>query len=321
MEYLVSIISVNYNQSALTCLMIDSIKKCTYKNIEIIIVDNASPDDNPYLITEEHPDINLVVSDTNLGFAGGNNLGVKIARGKYILFLNNDTEVHPGFLEPMVNAFEKDPGLGMVSPKIIYHDTDNIIQYAGAIAINMITGRGSKIGHGEKDIGQHDQSRLTALAHGAALMIPMKVITKVGLMPDIFFLYYEEHDWCEMVKRAGYKVMYIAEATVYHKESMSVGKNSPLKSYFMARNRLMFMRRNSKGLNLVISLLYFFVISFPKQMITHLLKLEFHLLSTYLKGITWNLKHYRVHKNPRIISRSDGTMDVIDTYCHQPISF
>ena len=185
----------------------------------------------------------------------------------------------------------------------------------------MITGRGSKIGHGEKDIGQYDQSRLTDLAHGAALMIPMKVVSEVGLMPDIFFLYYEEHDWCEMVKRAGYKVMYVAESTIYHKESMSVGKNSPLKSYYMARNRLMFMRRNSKGLNYVLSLLYFIVISFPKKVFTHLLKFEFGLLSTYVKGVTWNLRHRNVHQNPRILNSPDGSHQVIDTYEHQLISF
>ena len=321
MEPLISIISVNYNQSELTCLMIDSLKKCSYKNLEIIVVDNASPSDNPHLIKERYPDVRLIVSPSNLGFAGGNNLGVEAARGKYILFLNNDTEVDPGFLEPMVSVLENDPTIGMASPKIIYYNTGNIIQYAGAVAINTITGRGRKIGHGEKDIGQHDQSRVTDLAHGAALMVPMEVIRKVGLMPDIFFLYYEEHDWCEMVKRAGYKVMYVAEATVYHKESMSVGKNSPLKSYYMARNRLMFTRRNSDGLHCLMSLLYFFTIAFPRKVLTHLLKFEFKLLLPYLKGVFWNLTHRNVYKNPRILPGVEGTGRIVDTYQHEVVSF
>lgn len=321
MEPLISVISVNYDQSELTCLMIASLKKCSYKNIEVIIVDNASPNDDPYLISEQHPDVNLIVSPSNLGFAGGNNLGMELARGKYILFLNNDTEVEPGFLAPMVKALENNPDIGMVSPKIIYHNTGNIIQYAGAVAIDRVTGRGRKIGHGEKDIGQHDQSRITDLAHGAALMIPMKVIHEVGLMPDIFFLYYEEHDWCEMVKRAGYKVMYVAEATIYHKESMSVGKHSPLKSYFMGRNRLMFMRRNSRGIDFIMSLLYFFIIAFPKKIVTHLIKLEFKLLSSYVKGVSWNLRHRDVRRNPRISNRPDGTGTVINTYKHESVGF
>ncbi|MDN5211682.1 glycosyltransferase family 2 protein [Fulvivirgaceae bacterium BMA12] len=321
MEPLISIISVNYNQSGLTCLMIESLKNCSYKNIEIIVVDNASPDDNPLLIKEQYPDINLIVSHKNLGFAGGNNLGVEVARGKHVLFLNNDTEVHPGFLEPMVKILEDDPEIGMVSPKIIYHNTDDIIQYAGAVGINMITGRGSKIGHGEKDMGQYDQSRLTDLAHGAALMIPMKVIKEVGLMPDIFFLYYEEHDWCEMVKRAGYKVMYMALATVYHKESMSVGKNSPLKSYFMARNRLMFMRRNARGIRYLLSLAFFIMISFPKKIFTHGIKLEFQLLTTYVKGVLWNFSHGNVHQSPRLLESADGDYRIIDTYEHELVSF
>ncbi len=321
MEPLISVITVNYNQSALTNVMIESLKKCTYKNLEIIVVDNASPDDQPEEIKAQHPEIKLVKSAKNLGFAGGNNLGMEVANGEYVLFLNNDTEVEPSFLEPMIDVFKNDESIGMASPKIIYYGTDDIIQYAGAVGINMITGRGRKIGHGEKDLGQHDRSKLTDLAHGAALMIPMKVIVEVGLMPDIFFLYYEEHDWCEMVKRAGYKVMYVANSLIYHKESMSVGKNSPLKSYYMARNRLMFMRRNVRGLKYIFSVLFFLLISLPKNVLTHLMKFEFALLKTFVMGVYWNFKNKEIMQCPRIEMTPDGTYKVVETYQHQLLNF
>ncbi|MEO1051208.1 MAG: glycosyltransferase family 2 protein [Bacteroidota bacterium] len=307
---LVSIVTVNYNQSEVTCEMIDSLKQITYPNYEVIVVDNASPNDEPEIITYCHQDIKFIKSIRNLGFAGGNNLGVKEATGKYVLFLNNDTEVAPDFLEPLVEAFETNPKLGMASPKIIYHGTDNIIQYAGAVSISPYTGKGYKIGHGEHDIGQFNQSSYTGLGHGAALMVPMKVIKEVGLMPDIFFLYYEEHDWCEMVKRAGYHVMYVAHATIYHKESVSVGRNSPLKTYYMARNRLLYIRRNCFGGQLIFSLLFFLLLAIPKNILKYTIRGEWALLRCFLKGVAWHLKPANVYLNPRLAEDNEHNVQI-----------
>src|SRR5690606_35852559 len=108
----------------------------------------------------------------------------------------------------------------------------------------------------------------------AALMVSKAMIDKVGMMSEIFFLYYEEHDWCEAVKRAGYKIFYVADSTVYHKESMSVGKNNPMKTYYMNRNRLLYMRRNVMGLQLVFALLFFAMISVPKNTIKFIVNRE-----------------------------------------------
>ena len=103
---LVSIVSINYNSADVTCEMLDSIKKISYPNVEVIIVDNASKED-PSIMTQKHPWIKYFRSETNLGFAGGNNLGFKHANGKYFLMLNNDTEVPENFLEPLVNMMEQ----------------------------------------------------------------------------------------------------------------------------------------------------------------------------------------------------------------------
>lgn len=115
---LVSIVSVQYGHPEVTIDMVKSLRKITYPNIEIIIVDNASPDEHPEIVKEECPEIIYLESKENLGFAGGNNLGFKVAKGKYILMLNNDTEVEPDFLEPLVAKMENDPHIGIVSPKI-----------------------------------------------------------------------------------------------------------------------------------------------------------------------------------------------------------
>lgn len=287
---LVSVISVNYKQTAITLDFLKSLSQITYNNIEVLLVDNGSGQDLLQKVSEAYPHVHIIVSEANLGFAGGNNLAIEKAKGKYMLFLNNDTEVEPDFLEPLVEAMEQEPSLGLVSPRIIYFDNRKI-QYAGAIGINPYTGRGSKIGHMEEDLGQYNESRYTDLGHGAAMMIPTEVIRKVGMMPDIFFLYYEEHDWCEMIKRAGYKVKYIGNSKIYHKESVSVGRESPLRTYYMTRNRLLFMRRNYSGMPLIMSMLFFVFLAIPKNSLKFALK-SMALLKSFYKGIFWNMTHF-----------------------------
>src|SRR5690606_28333503 len=153
-------------------------------------------------------------------FAGGNNLGIASSKGKYIMFLNNDTEVHTGFLQPLVELFNSNPDVGAASSKILYYNSDETIQYAGSFSIDPLTGRSKRIGWMEKANGKHDFLRETDLAHGAAMMVPRRIIEKVGMMPDFFFLYYEEVDWCESIKKAGYKIYFVPGSRVYHKESM-----------------------------------------------------------------------------------------------------
>ncbi|MFD3000928.1 glycosyltransferase family 2 protein [Pontibacter toksunensis] len=288
---LVSIISVNYNQASVTCEMLESLCQATYPNIEIIVVDNASPTDDPAIIEERYPTVKLLRSSSNLGYAGGNNLGIQQAKGKYLLFLNNDTEVDPGFLEPLVELFESNPQAGVASPKIIYYGTDKLIQYAGSSGINPWTGRSKGIGSHEKDNGQYSVSRQTALADGAAMMVPKKVIDQVGVMPELYFLYYEELDWCEMIKRAGYTCHYVADATIYHKESVSVGKFSVLKTYYMNRNRLLFIRRNVKGWAFLTSTTIFLMAAIPKKAIGHSFRREWKHLLALGRGLWWNLQN------------------------------
>lgn len=296
---LVSIISVNYNQPKFTIEFLASLKKITYPAIEVIIVDNGSKEDPSELFLKEYPGVIMIVSKQNLGFAGGNNLGIVQAKGKYILFLNNDTEVDPGFLEPLVQTMESNPMIGMASPKILFPD-NNILQYAGATDINPFTGRGRRYGDMELDKGQYDVSCETQLCHGAAMIVPLEVIRKVGLMPEVFFLYYEELDWCAMVKRAGYKLYYIHDSKVYHKESMSVGKSNPMKTYYLVRNRLVYMRRNVKGFALLVSMIFFILFAIPKNSFGFILKGQFVHLRAYFKGIIWNLYNFDIFKNTKI---------------------
>ena len=289
---LVTVITINYNQARVTCQMLASLRQVTYPRLEVIVVDNASPQEDPGLIAREFPEVNLICSPVNLGFSGGNNLGIAQARGKYLLFLNNDTEVAPDFLEPLVALFESNSQAGCASPKIIFHGTDQLIQYAGSRGVDRWTGRSITIGRLEQDQGQHNISGPTHLIAGAAMMIPMKVIRQVGLMPELFFLYYEELDWCEAIKRAGSSCHYVAPATVYHKESVSVGKASVLKTYYLNRNRLLFIRRNFRGWSLFTSSLIFLLVALPKSMLVFGLRGEWRHCRALWQGLTWHLQQW-----------------------------
>ncbi len=285
---LVSIISINYNSLDDTLEFLASLKEITYPSVEVIIVDNASRINPKEKVLASYPDTKVIVSEKNLGFAGGNNLGIAEAKGKYVLFLNNDTLLPPSFLQPLVEFMESTPDAGMASPKVVFPDIKTI-QYAGAKRVSAYTGRGERIGLFQTDIGQYDKIYKTDLGHGAALIVPRKVIDEVGPMPELYFLYYEEHEWCEKVKSKGYNMYYVGTSMVVHKESVSVGgEESYTKVYFINRNRLLFMLRNSSGLARLCGVIYFIAVPTMRNLIQYMLKGKFELARAILRGLRWN---------------------------------
>ena len=254
MNRLVSIVSVNYNQKEHTIEFLDSISESTYDNFEVILVDNGSKDPLDKDLEKNYANLKCIILKENLGFAGGNNVGIKEAIGEYLIFLNNDTLVPPQFISTMVDFMESNDEVGMASPKLIF--PNERIQYAGSSDFNKLTGRGSRIGFNEVDQGQYAKNYPTSYAHGAAMITRREVLNKVGLMREDYFLYYEELDWCERIKRNGYSIYYVGATYVIHKESISVGINSPLKVYYMSRNRILFLIRNTEGINRFTSIIF-----------------------------------------------------------------
>lgn len=298
---MVSVITINYNQSQITCEFLASLRKCTYPNLEVFVVDNASPNDNPDTIKEQYPEVELIKTKINLGFAGGNNVAVAKANGKYLLFINNDTEVEPGFLEPMVELIENDKGIGMVSPKIHYFHTPNTFQYAGFTPINPITIRNFAVGFGELDKGQYNKVCETGSIFGAAMLVPMSVVQEVGMMAEVFFLYYEEHDWAEHIKRAGYKIYYCGDSLVLHKESISTVKDSPFQIYYLNRGRVLYARRNSFGFKGLLSMIYLYLLAWPKLTLGFVLRSRWDLANALRKAMVWNmLNHKGIHETPKL---------------------
>ena len=288
-QSLVSIITLNWNATAVTCEFLSSIRdQNTYKNIEVIIVDNASDEDPTQLFLSVFPSAKIIRNSENLGFSGGNNIGIKAASGDYLFIINNDTEFTPGLIESLLGVFQKNEDAGIVCPKFHYYFNKGIIEYAGYKRINIFTGRNRMIGKGEQDNGQYDFITKTNYAHGGGMMVSKKAITDVGLMPEQFFLYYEELDWSVQFKKKGYHIYFQPQALIYHKESMTTGKNSPLKTYYLTRNRILFMRRNTPLPKLGIFIIYFTFIAVPKNSMSYLLNKQPDHLRSFWKGIVWH---------------------------------
>lgn len=286
---LVSIVTVNYNQSGVTMEFLKSLRGCTYPNLEVFVVDNGSPNDNPLKIKDYFPEIHLCLTHQNLGFAGGNNVALPKSSGKYILFINNDTEVEPDFLQPLVELLESDSSIGMVSPKIHFFHTPLTFQFAGFTPLSLITIRNEAIGFGEKDQGQYDMTVETGSIFGAAMLVPRKVIDTVGPMSEVFFLYYEEHDWAEHIKRAGYKIFYCGKSLVRHKESISTVKESPFQIFYLNRGRIIFARRNRFGLTKLFSMIYLMGVAMPKSAFTFAMQGRNDLSKAIWKALWWNI--------------------------------
>lgn len=293
----VSVITVNYNQPKVTEELLKSIP-ATFNDLEVIVVDNGSKKELPTEWQLNYPRVIFIRSEENLGFAGGNNVGIKAAKGDYLFFVNNDTEFTPYLIEKLARVLDGNPGVGMVSPKIVYYSDKSLIQYAGYTPMNYYTCRNSCIGMREKDKGQYD--RLigpTAYCHGAAMMVKKGAIDKAGVMKENFFLYYEEVDWCERIKRQGYEAWICADALIYHKESVSVGKKSKLKEYFMNRNRILFIRRNAPVFKGLVFLFYFMIMVVPRNLLSYLKNKDYDFIGMLFRAIWWNISHSKNSTN------------------------
>lgn len=286
----ISFIVINFNNVQPTLEFLESTRNLVDRSFEVIVVDNASTQDPTNEILSKYPETRVYRLNTNTGFTGGNNFGISKAKGDYIFIINNDTEVTPNLIEEVLRPFSENESIGVVSPKIKFYDQPNLIQYAGFKPINRFTGRTGAIGSREEDRGQYDQGRVTHGAHGAAMVIKKEVIEKVGVFHDDFFLYYEEWDWSTRIIKAGYKIYYQPTAVVYHKESISVGKHNPMKTYYHIRNRILYMKRNTKKIELSIFYLFLVLFVIPKSVLKYATSKQFEHLSSFMRGLIWHIK-------------------------------
>ena len=230
---LISIIVLNYNAGELLLNCINSLKKSTYQNIEILVVDNISSDDSHTKCKKQFPDIKLIQNRKNLGYCGGNNVGIKEAKGEFIVILNPDTIVEENWLDEMFNAFNEF-GDGLYQPKIISLNESDIIQSTG----NMIHafGFGFARDKGKKIIEKKEEIEKIGYASGTCLFTTKKVLEKVGLLDEFIFLYHDDLDLGWRAAQIGINSYYVPKSKIFHAESYSL-KWSAKKFYWLERNR------------------------------------------------------------------------------------
>lgn len=295
---MVSLITVNFNRQALTRMLLESLRRQHFPEIEIIVIDNGSRQDEAALLKKDFPEIQTIRSEKNLGFAGGNNLALPHTRGEFLFFVNNDAEVSPDCIGTLVNFLKTHPNAGVASPLIADGPMPKngvtpaaTTQYAGMTTMNPCTGRNRMLGNGEPLEKQPKTAFQTGYAHGAAMMIPRRTLEKIGPMDERYFLYYEELDWCERMRKAGLEIWVDPAAVVWHQESMTTKTLGETQTYYLNRNRLLFMRRHFGGPGRWIFICYFSVVALPKQAIKFIFQGRWKALKALWKGYWWNIRH------------------------------
>ena len=246
MDKLVYIVLLNYNSIKHTRECIESLLRLDYRNFQIIVVDNHSKDaiDD---ISNSYENIVLIKNKANLGFAGGNNIGIKYALNHgadYIMLLNNDTVVEPEFLSVMVDQALANHA-AVVCPKILDYYERKKVMYAGG-HVSQLKGGVNIQGVGKDDDKKWDGNKVITFAHGCCMLIDKFVFDQVGLLPEEFFLYYEDAAFSALLNNNKFKMIYVGKAVIYHKESRSVKKGSDDYQYYFVRNRLFFAERYIK---------------------------------------------------------------------------
>jgi GT2 family glycosyltransferase len=263
----VFIVLINWNGFSDTVECISSINKIFYSNYEIIIVDNGSENDFEKLQNIYSNEIILIRSDVNLGFAGGNNLGIKYALKKnadFVLLLNNDTIVEPDFLDVLVKSgIEKE--VGIIAPKILNYYFPRIIWSAGG-KISWLGASGYSDGEG-KTTGKFIENRYVTFVSGCCMLINKEIFSNIGFFDEDYFLYSEDTDLCKRVTDAKFKILFVADSIVYHKINTSTKRDiSYLPIYYQTRNRLYFARKfYIKYLSII--MLYIYISMFLKSII------------------------------------------------------
>jgi GT2 family glycosyltransferase len=232
---LISVVVLNWNGSQVLDQCLKSLYDQTYRPLEILVVDNASTDDSVDLIKKGFPGLKLIVNKQNLGFGGGNNVGIQASQGSYIMMLNNDTRLDPRCIEELKRGIEKEDRYGACASKILLQYEDNLIDAAGIV----VCPDGLSIGRGRLEKGDlYDDEVEVFFASDCACLYRREMLEDIGLYDEDFFAYADETDMGWRAQLAGWRCLYNPKAVVYHLHSASSGTYSPMKAFLVERNRI-----------------------------------------------------------------------------------
>lgn len=257
---MVAIILVNYNGAEDTIDCIRSLSKVKNIDTKVIVVDNHSTDNSVNSLREVKQDyeFTLMEAEENNGFSAGNNIGIEYAKKKnaeYFLLLNNDTVVELDFLEHLIDGFASDENCGLTTSKTLYYSLQDTIWYAGG-SLSMKTGRTTHYHYGDKDSTKDLEPIKVTFASGCCMCLSRKLVDKVGLLNEEFFLYEEDAEYCHRILKSGFSMAYVPKSVIYHKVSASTGQGSPMSQYYTIRNKYSLIRNNYEGINKVTAYIY-----------------------------------------------------------------
>jgi GT2 family glycosyltransferase len=232
---LISVIILNWNGEQIleSCLL--SLRAQTYRPLELIVVDNASTDGSTSLVKAKFPEVRLIVNERNLGFGGGNNIGIQVSGGRYVMILNNDARLDRDCVLELKRAIEKDEGYGACASRIFLEGEGDILDAAGI----AIFPDGLSIGRGRLESGNlYDREEEVFFSSGCACLYRREMLNDIGMFDEDFFAYADDTDMGWRAQLAGWRCIYNPKAIVYHRHSASSSAYSPLKAFLVERNRL-----------------------------------------------------------------------------------
>lgn len=281
---LVSIIIVSWNSENFLEDCINSIKHQTYENFEIILVDNVSKDNSVKIVQDNFPQVKIIANKDNVGFAEGNNIGIKNSNGDLIALVNPDVILEKNWLEFLVDKIQSGNTVGGVTGKMYYlgdkFGKDAV--FCTWSKINPYTSIPFNFTNNEPE------SKVDYLS-GAAMLVKKEVIDKIGFLDPDYFLYFEETDWCARMIRAGYDLIYVPQAIVWHEVS-STDSDSSKKTYYMERNRIRFAIKNFDTSYLILFLCYSFLESI--FVILRNQNKNFIRSKIRIQALNWNFKNF-----------------------------
>jgi GT2 family glycosyltransferase len=249
-DCLASIVIVNWNGRKYLEPLFESLARQTLprESFEVILVDNASTDDSVAFVQQRYPWVQVIAHSRNDGFAGGNNVGIRRSRGRYLVLLNNDTEPDPSWLSILIEVAERTQA-GAVVPKLLYKHRPGIINNAGSeLKPDSYIFPVIEIGYDEPDKGQYDTEREVTAFCGASVILRRTMLEAIGLFDETLFMYWEDVDLSWRGQRAGYKYLYTPHAVVLHVHTGTSTLHSPLFKFFLWRNRVLILVKNASVL-------------------------------------------------------------------------
>ncbi|MFO7891307.1 MAG: glycosyltransferase family 2 protein [bacterium] len=334
----VTIIIPHFNGERILKRCLKSLHNTNYKDFRILIIDNGSTDNSITMVRTKFPEVDIIQSKKNLGYAGGCNLGIQSCESRYVVLLNNDTTVKPDWLTLLVETAEEQDSIAAVQPKILSIQQPDRFDYCGAAGGEIdIFGypfaRGRIFYTMEKDYGQYDDSREVFWATGAAVLLKKSVLDKIGLLEQDFFAHMEEIDLNWRMHLAGYKVVSQPKAVVFHQTGATLGEDKFYKMVLNHRNNLLMILRNYSCITLMwllpvrLCLEFFTVIGFllkiqPKRSIAVMAGFGGVMIhfTTILKGRRL-VKYIRIHNDDIIFKKMYHRSIAIDYFIKKISTF